>query len=95
MCVLLNSVGYKSIGIPYLSIARVAVLLVWTFSFPNKQWPQSLSQCEKVFGGDVECIIKIVKELFPMKRDCCEFVYSMLLHKKGSSNSSPTSTAVI
>ena len=73
----------------------MAVLLVWSFSFPNKQWPQSLSLCEKVFGADVECIINIVKELFPMKRDCCEFVHSMLLHKNYKSNSSPTSTAVI
>lgn len=89
------SLGYKSIGLNYQSIARVCILLVWSYSFPGKPWPESFTVCERVFARDSECIIQIVKELFPMKRDCCESVASILFHSKENTNSSPTSVALI
>ena len=89
------SLGYKSIGLNYQSIARVCILLLWSYSFPEKPWPESFTVCERVFARDSECIIQIVKELFPMKRDCCESVASKLFHSKENTNSSPTSVALI
>lgn len=75
-------VGYQSIGILSSCLSRVCVLLTWSFSFPNRRWPNSISCCESVPQKDAERVINLAREVFPMMSLSCDYVLLQLQQSK-------------
>ena len=75
-------IRYQSIGILSSCLSRVCVLLTWSFSFPNRRWPNSISCCESVPQKDAERVINLAREVFPMMSLSCDYVLLQLQQSK-------------
>ncbi len=69
---------------------RTCIALVWVFSYPKRPIPQLFKEGDGVYNRDVEAVVKLVRDLFPMMRDACDQVVALQC-SKGAQNVSPTS----
>lgn len=90
---LLNGIcmKYDSLTIPPQSITHVCIALAWAFSYPKRELPESLNASNKVTVADVEKIVRLVQELFPMMREACMDVIKLYGSKAQHATASPTS----
>ena len=84
-------IEYDSLSIPPQSITHVCIALAWTFSYPKRMRPESLNASTKVTVVDVEKIVGLVQELFPMMREACLDVIKLYGSKAQKATVSPTS----
>ena len=84
-------VEYETLTIPPQSITHVCIALAWAFSYPKRELPESLNASNKVTVADVEKIVRLVQELFPMMREACMDVIKLYGSKAQHATASPTS----